>query len=212
MYVPPTFKEDRIEVLHGLIRSNPFGLLISNGEDGPSATAVPFHLIQDGSQFGVLQAHIARANPHWQNIDGQTVLIIFQGANEYISPNWYPSKQMHGMVVPTWNYVMVQARGAVKVIEDSTWLKRQITALTDQQEHARSQPWKVSDAPESYIDAELKHIIGLEIVVKQLEGKWKVSQNRNAQDRKGTAENLLAEGKSEMSTLVRKYGNLEQTD
>lgn len=209
MYTPQSFKENRLEVLHDFIRSNPFGLLISNGDDGPLATSIPFLLIDDGSQFGTLHAHLARANPHWQSIDGQKSLVVFQGANAYISPNWYPSKDEHGMVVPTWNYVMIQARGSVKVIHDASWLKRQVTALTVRLEGSRSNPWKVSDAPDSYIDAELRSIVGLEITLKQLDGKWKVSQNRNMQDRKGAAENLSAEGNTEMSNLIRKYGKLD---
>jgi len=209
MYTPQSFKENRLEVLHELIRSNPFGLLVSNGEEGPLATSIPFCLVDNGAQFGMLQAHLARANPHWKTIDGQNVLVVFQGADAYISPSWYPSKDEHGKVVPTWNYVMIQARGNVRVIEDPSWLKRQITALTNQQEASRPNPWKVSDAPESYIDAEIKGIVGLEIQINHLEGKWKVSQNRNMQDRKGAAENLFAEGNTEMHDLVRKYGGLD---
>lgn len=208
MYTPQSFKEERIEVLHQFVRSNPFGLLVSNGEDGPIATSIPFLLNDDGSSFGMLQAHLARANPHWRSIDGQNILVIFQGTNEYISPSWYASKDKHGMVVPTWNYVMVQARGRVEVIDDAAWLKRQITALTNHQEAPRPNQWKVSDAPESYIDGEIKHIVGLEIKIEQLEGKWKVSQNRNLQDRSGAAENLQAEGKIAMADLIREYGEL----
>jgi len=106
------------------MRANPLGLLVSNGEDGPLATSIPFHIVDDGSKFGKLQAHLARANPHWKSIDGQPILIVFQGANAYISPNWYPTKKEHGKVVPTWNYAMVQARGTVKVIDDAAWLEK----------------------------------------------------------------------------------------
>jgi transcriptional regulator len=210
MYLPQSFKEDRLEVLHKFIQSNPLGLLVSNGEEGPLATSIPFLLVEDGSRFGMLQAHLARANPHWKNIDGQKILVVFQGADSYISPGWYPSKDEHGEVVPTWNYVMIQARGQVRAVEDPSWIKRQITALTNQQETSQARPWKVSDAPESYIDAQIKAIVGLEIPITHLEGKWKVSQNRAIQDRKGAAEGLSAEGKTEMSNLVRTYGNLDE--
>lgn len=212
MYTPTSFKEDRLEVLHRLMRSNPLGLLVSNGEHGPLATALPFHLIDDGSSFGTLQCHLARANPHWQGLDKQSVLIVFQGADEYISPKWYPSKDDDGKVVPTWNYAMVQARGLAQVIDDADWLKRQITSLTNQQEANSANPWKVSDAPGDYIDAQIKGIIGLEIKITALEGKWKVSQNRSLKDRGGVAENLSAQGKDEMAALVREYGDLEGPD
>ncbi|HEY9773836.1 MAG TPA: FMN-binding negative transcriptional regulator [Planktothrix sp.] len=211
MYTPQSFKEDRIEVLHDFIKSNPLGLLISNGAEGPLATAIPFHLVNDGSEFGMFQAHLARANPHWQSIDNQNILIVFQGTDAYISPSWYPSKLEHGKVVPTWNYIMIQARGIAKVMDDPEWIKRQITALTNQQEQDKSDPWKVSYAPESYIDTELRAIVGLEIKISQMEGKWKLSQNRNLQDRRGVAENLQAEGNTEMSSLVRQYGRLDET-
>ncbi len=209
MYTPQSFKEDRLEILHEFMRCNPFGLLVSNGADGPLATSIPFHLIDDGSQFGLLQAHFARANQHWQSIDGCSVLIVFQGENAYVSPKWYPSKEEDGKVVPTWNYVMVQVRGVARVIDDASWLRRQITVLTNQQEAAHADPWKVSDAPESYIDGQIKGIIGLEINLTALEGKWKVSQNRAVLDRKGVAANLAALGNSKMSALVREYGELD---
>lgn len=209
MYIPQSFKEDRLEILHGLMRSHPLGLLVSNGEPGPLATSLPFHLIVDDSPFGTLQAHLARANPHWQSIDGQNVLVVFQGPQAYISPKWYPTKDENGMVVPTWNYAMVQARGIARVIDDASWLKRQITALTNQQEAGSDNPWKVSDAPEAYIDSQIKAIIGIEIEIADLEGKWKVSQNRAMKDRQGVAENLHAQGNAEMSELVTKYGNLD---
>jgi transcriptional regulator len=211
MYTPTSFKEERLEVLHRLMRSNPLGLLVSNGENGPLATALP-HLIVDGSSFGTLQCHLARANPHWQALDKQNVLIVFQGPDEYISPKWYPSKEEDGKVVPTWNYAMVQARGLAQVIDDATWLKRQITSLTNQQEATAVNPWKVSDAPGDYIDAQLKGIIGLEIKITALEGKWKVSQNRSLKDRSGVAENLSAQGKDEMAQLVRDYGGLDSAN
>lgn len=209
MYIPQSFKEDRLDVLHGLILSNPLGLLVSNGENGPHATSIPFHLIDSGSPYGTLQAHLARANPHWQTIDSQSVLVVFQGPDAYISPKWYPSKAEHGMVVPTWNYAMVQARGVARVIDDPSWLRRQIEVLTNHQEASSADPWKVSDAPSEYIDSQLKAIIGIEIEISELEGKWKVSQNRAINDRHGVVENLRAHGKTEMSELVSEYGSID---
>jgi transcriptional regulator len=153
-----------------------------------------------------LQAHLARANPHWKSLDNQKVLIVFQGENAYISPQWYASKDEHGKVVPTWNYVMVQARGTVKVIDDVAWLKKQITALTNHQESQFESGWKVSDAPAAYIDAEIRGIIGIEIALSSIEGKWKVSQNRNQNDRAGVSRNLNELGNQKMSALVKEYG------
>jgi transcriptional regulator len=209
MYIPTSFEENRVEVLQAFMGANPLGLLVSNGENGPQATSIPFHLVDDGSTFGTLQAHLARANPHWQTLDNQKVLIVFQGPDAYISPKWYPSKDDDGKVVPTWNYAMVQAGGVARVIDDASWLKRQITALTNQQEASQANPWKVSDAPTDYIDAQIKGLIGLEIKVTGLEGKWKVSQNRSLKDRKGVAENLSIQGSAEMAALVREYGDLD---
>jgi transcriptional regulator len=209
MYIPKIFNEDRKEVLHGLIRSNPLGLLISNGEDGPDATSIPFHLVGDVGENGLLQAHLARANPHWKKLDGQNVLVVFQGPDAYISPNWYPKKEEHGKVVPTWNYAMVQARGVAKVIDDTAWLWKQITKLTNQQEAQSEKPWKVSDAPKEYIDQEIKAIVGLEIAISKIEGKWKVSQNQQIPERQGVAAGLAEKGDKAMTDLVRAYGKLD---
>ena len=208
MYTPHQFKEENLETLHAFIQKNPLGLLISVGADGPLATAVPFLFQTSMGGRGTLQCHVARANPQWQSLNGQTVLVVFQGVDTYISPSWYASKETHGKVVPTWNYVMVQARGAARVMDDAAWLKTQITALTHAQESQRPEPWQVSDAPLDYIDAEVKHIIGIEIAIETLEGKWKASQNRNLEDRKGVADNLQREGNTEMAKLVTKYGKL----
>lgn len=190
-----------------MIRSYPLGMLISNGEDGPLATSLPFLIVDDGSPSGLLQAHLARANPHWKSLDNQKVLIVFQGENAYISPQWYASKDEHGKVVPTWNYVMVQARGTVRVMDDVAWLKKQVKALTNHQESQFDRQWKVSDAPAAYIDAEIKGIIGIEIALFSIEGKWKVSQNRNQKDRAGVVKNLNELGNQKMSALVQEYGD-----
>lgn len=207
MYIPQSFKEERLDILHSFIRANPLGMLISNGTDGPLAASIPMLLVEGQMERGTIQLHLARANPQWQNIDGQNVLLVFQGTNAYVSPSWYPTKEKTGMVVPTWNYAMVQVRGIAKVVDDAKWLKRQITALTNQQELAHANPWKVSDAPEDFIDAQIRAIIGIEIEIVHIEGKWKVSQNRVVEDRKGVAENL-AEQNPEMSQLVKDYGGV----
>jgi transcriptional regulator len=182
-------------------------LLISSGPDGLLATPLPFHLLSDSSKLGTLQGHFARANPHWKSLDGQDVLVVFQGTQTYVTPSWYPSKSEHGKVVPTWNYTMVQARGPLRVIDDRTWLKQLVTQLTGNQESQRAEPWHVSDAPADFIESQLHSIIGIEIPIRHIEGKWKVSQNRPAADQAGVAEGLSADGQRKMSELVKRYGS-----
>jgi transcriptional regulator len=185
-------------------------LLISVGSEGPLASALPLLLTTpDDAPQGILSGHLSRANQQWQGIDAQDVLVVFQGVEAYITPSWYPSKVEHGKVVPTWNYTMVQARGALRLIDDRAWLKNHVTMLTRQQEGARAEPWEVRDAPEDYIESQLKGIIGIEVKIRQIQGKWKVSQNRPVPDRVGVSEGLTAEGQQAMGDLVKRYGGLE---
>jgi transcriptional regulator len=215
MYEPPHFREDRLDVLHGLIRAHPLGLLVSNGPDGPIANQLPFLIDSNIAPYGRLRAHLARANTHWQELAANPqgkVLVVFQGADSYVTPSWYATKQETGKVVPTWNYVMVQVRGTVRVIEDAAWLRQQIAELTSVHESKRDKPWAVTDAPERFIEAQLKGIVGIEIDIAETHGKWKVSQNRPEADRRGVAERL-GEARDEnnaaaMSRLVRQYGGL----
>lgn len=214
MYQPPHFVEKRLDVLHGLIRSHPFGLLISNGHEGPVANPVPFLLDPAVGSYGRLRAHIARANPHWGLLAANpTVLIVFQGVDSYITPSWYKTKRDTHKVVPTWNYAIVQVRGKGRVIEDPSWLAEQIAELTARHEADRAEPWKVTDAPATFIQAQLKGIVGIEIDIEHIEGKWKVSQNRPVADRAGVAEGLEGEttspGAFEMARLVRSHGGLD---
>ena len=206
MYNPPAFKEDDLERQHQLIRTHPLGLLISSGSNGPEASPLPFHLMADGSPLGRLQGHLSRANPHLTAIDGQDVLVVFQGPEAYVTPRWYQSKSEHGKVVPTWNYAMVQVRGTLRVMDDHEWLRTQITALTADHEAARAEPWQVTDAPPSFIDAQINGIVGLEIEIRQIEGKWKMSQNRSAADRSGVAAGFEASGNPAMAELVKRSG------
>jgi transcriptional regulator len=207
MYQPELHREDRLEVQHDLIRTHPFGLLISIGPEGLLANGVPF-LLHDTGGLGRLQVHLARANPQWQGLDGAEVLVVFQGPLTYVSPGFYETKRETGKVVPTWNYAMVQARGTARVMADPAWLDTQVAALTDTHEAGRAEPWHVSDAPRPYIEAQLRGIVGVEIDIRSLEGKWKVSQNRPEADRIGVAQGL-AEAHPDMAALVRRYGNLE---
>jgi transcriptional regulator len=210
MYCPTLFREERLEVLHGFIRSHPLGLLISQGPTGLLANLLPFVLKSGDSERGVLQAHLARANPQWREIDGQSVLVVFRGPDAYVSPSLYATKKQTGRVVPTWNYAMVQARGTTRLRDHSDWLTPQLNALTTAREAGRPQPWSVADAPPDYIEAQKKAIVGIEIEIAELEGKWKVSQNQPEANRRSVIEGLSAdEGTREMAELVRTYGKLE---
>lgn len=211
MYQPPLFKEERLDVLHGLMRAHPFGLIVSVCPDGePMANAIPLLLDASAGEKGTLRGHLARANPQWKLLAGTgRALVVFQGPYSYVTPSWYESKKEHGKVVPTWNYVIVQARGWVRIHEDADWLRAHVAALSDAHEAGRAEPWAVSDAPESFIASQLKGIVGFEIEIASLEGKWKVSQNRPVPDRIGVADGLAAEdGNAAMVRLVRDYGGL----
>jgi transcriptional regulator len=209
MYQPPHHREDRLEVQHALIRSHPLGTLVTVGASGLVANALPFIIDATRGQFGTLQAHLARANNQWRDFDAKVdALVIFQGVESYITPSWYPTKQDGGKVVPTWNYAIVQVSGPLQVIEDRDWLKTQIGALTALQEGRREEPWAVSDAPTSYVESQLKGIVGIEIPIARIEGKWKVSQNRPEADRRGVVEGLRGEGdeaSDAMAALVEKH-------
>lgn len=203
MYRPPAFREDRIDVLHALMNGHRLATLVTHGPEGLIANLVPFTLDRAHGEFGVLRAHLAKANDqHTALASGAEALVIFQGPESYITPSWYPSKAEHGKVVPTWNYVVVQARGCPQVIDDPVWLRQQIGELTTAQEGQREHPWAVEDAPAPYIDAQLKGIFGIEIPVTRLEGKWKVSQNRPEADRAGVAGGLKASGVDDMAAIV----------
>jgi transcriptional regulator len=202
VYLPAHFEETRTEVLHGLVRSHPLGLLIAHGSAGLTADSVPFMIDPAPAPHGTLHAHVARANPLWKNVDGREVLVVFQGPQAYVSPSAYPGKAEHGKVVPTWNYVMVQARGTLRSVDDAPWLHALVTRLTATHEAPRAVPWAVSDAPADYVDTMLRAIVGIEIELTALVGKWKVSQNRSAADRQGVARMLAAEG-GEAAAMAR---------
>jgi transcriptional regulator len=207
MYSPQIFREDSLEVLHSLMRAHPLATLVSAGSGGIKASLLPFSVIPDGRK-GVLRVHLAKANDQVADLgEGKEVLVIFQGPEAYITPSWYLSKAEHGKVVPTWNYVVIHARGVPRVTDDHGWLRDQIEDLTKAQEASRAAPWEVGDAPDSFISALLDGIVGVEIPIAAIEGKWKVSQNRSEADRNGVYEGLLREGASEeMAKLVAGQG------
>lgn len=195
MYLPTAFAEDRLEVKHGLIQAYPLGMLIIPGA-APTADLVPFALYPGEGEagLGVLRAHLARANPAWRALaaGGAECLVVFQGPEAYISPSWYASKAVSHKVVPTWNYAMVQVRGPARVVEDAAWLRRLLGDLTAIHESGLPQPWAVSDAPADFVDGLLKAIIGIEIPIGSIVGKWKVSQNRGTADAEGVVAGLAA--------------------
>lgn len=203
MYQPSAFREDRLEVLQDLIRTHPLATLITAGAGGLIANFVPF-LLGEGGEKGTLRAHLATANDQVDALRaGCETLVVFHGPEAYITPSWYRSKKEHGRVVPTWNYAVVQVRGRPRVVEDAGWLRGQIEALTTMQEGRRGEPWQVSDAPEEFIEGQMRAIVGVEIPISTIEGKWKVSQNRSAGDRAGVREGLQGEkGKEAMVRMV----------
>lgn len=211
MYQPPHFREEDLATQHALIRAHPLGLLITAGESGLMANSVPFLLDAGLSAKGTLQVHVAKANTQWRDLAaGAEPLVVFQGADSYITPSWYATKQESGKVVPTWNYAIVQVRGRARVIDDTEWLRTQVGKLTGVHEGPRAAQWEVSDAPESYITAQLKGIIGIEIEITSIEGKWKVSQNRPAADiakvTAALADSSDPHANPAMAGLVREYG------
>ncbi len=191
------------------------------GKSGLVANLLPFQFFPGPAEKGVLRAHLARANPQWQEIgqeleqeieettDSQhEALIVFQGTQGYISPSFYATKQETGKVVPTWNYTTVQAHGTLRFTHDKDWLLQQVTQLTNQHEANRTQPWAVDDAPDDFIQSQLRAIVGLEMTITSLEGKWKVSQNRPEQDRHGVVAGLRAQGcpvSQDMANLVEAF-------
>lgn len=212
MYSPPQFEEKDETVLRALIEAHPLGLLISASGGDMLANPVPF-LVSVTDGVTRLRAHVSKANPQWRHIkDGASVLVIFQGADSYITPSWYASKAEHGKVVPTWNYAMVQARGSATVHESADWLGPQVEELTGRHEAERPDPWKVDDAPENFIAAQLRGIVGIEIRVSELRGKWKVSQNRPEADRRGVHAGLKAQGDDAMARLVQRHGGLTKIE
>lgn len=205
MYIPRANQEDRVPILHKLMEDQPFASLITMGSSGLFASHIPMVLEQSGV-LGRLKCHISRANAQWRDhISSIEALAIFSGSQHYITPSWYPEKQETGKVVPTWNYVVVHAYGYLKVIEDSEWLRAHLEKLTSIHEAESPVPWKISDAPADYIASQMKGIVGLEMTIERLEGKWKVSQNRSERDRKGVAAGLAelnTNGSLAMKALV----------
>jgi transcriptional regulator len=194
MYVPELFRLDDAGEMHALMRANPFATLVTHGANGLTATHLPTVYNADQGPHGTIEAHVARPNDQWKTFDPEAdALVIFSGPQTYITPSWYPSKAVEGKVVPSWNYAAVHAYGRVTVISDAEWLKAHVGALTRQQETGRAEPWSIDDAPERFIQGLTRGIVGMRIEITRLEGKAKMSQNREAADRAGVIEGLAAE-------------------
>jgi len=210
MYTPAHFKiEDAAEV-HALMRAHPFAILVTHGADGLTATHLPTVLKVDGaSPLGRIECHLARPNPQWKTFAaGTEALMIFHGVEAYIRPGWYPSKAEHGKAVPTWNYAAVHAYGPLRVMNDKAWLLAHVGELSDQQEAPYAAPWSTADAPQSYLEVMARGIVGLTLEIARLEGKMKMSQNRDARDRNGVVEGLgdrAEAGDAETAALVEKF-------
>jgi transcriptional regulator len=206
MYQPAHFREDRAERLEAFVAAHPLGALVVASANGLVANHIPMLLERDAHGQPVLRGHVARANELWRVIaPGTPALVIFGGAQHYVSPSWYASKRTTGEVVPTWNYAVVHAHGPIRFIEERDWLLTLVGALTDRNERERVAPWRVADAPAPYLERMLRAIVGFEIAVGRLEGKFKASQNRTAEDRAGVAAGLAADGvgAAERDELVR---------
>ena len=192
--------------MRALVLQHPLATLVTLSEDGLQADPIPLLWREDAQGNVVLAGHVARANPLWQRARADTaVLAVFQGPQHYISPGWYATKAEHGRAVPTWNYTVVQARGTLRVVQDADWLHAQVRELTAQQEASMPQPWQVDDAPADYIEKMLAAVVGIEIAVTQLTGKWKVSQNQPAENQQSLTQALegLSPASAAMATLVR---------
>ncbi len=209
MYQPPHFVENRLAIQHALIRAHSLGLLITAGPDGLQANHVPFLIDAEDSERGTLRAHLARANPQLRELAAAAeCLVVFQGPQHYISPSLYATKRETGKVVPTWNYITVHVWGRPRVMDDAVWLRQQIDDLTRHNERSQPVPWLVSDAPEPFVAAQIKAIVGLEIPIARIEGKWKVSQNRPAADQAVVVAGLRGGGTDAeiMASLVAERG------
>jgi transcriptional regulator len=204
MYLPPHFAQEEIPALHGAIRAARLATLVTLGAEGMEASHVPILLDAGEGPYGAIRGHIARANPQWRRVAVETpALAIFLGPDSYVSPSWYPTKQETGKVVPTWNYLAVHAYGRIEFFEDAERLRAIVTALTSLHEGKRDRPWAVTDTPADYIAAQLRGIIGFRLPIDRLEGKWKLSQNRNAADRQGVIAGLEGEGGMLEKTIAR---------
>jgi transcriptional regulator len=191
MYVPKFNEVKDVPVLQNFMESNPLGAWTTIAKGDIVANHIPFLLHREEGEMGTLVGHVARQNNIWQEYsDAKNSLVIFQGAQSYMNPNWYPSKHEDGKGVPTWCYMVAHVEGIPRTIEDPEWLLQHVNELTNKHEGKQSLPWKVSDAPDDFIDMLIKGIVGIEIPITKITGKWKLDQNRTESDRQGVIEGL----------------------
>ena len=207
MHIQAHFAESRVPVLQELMRSRPLATFIVAIEDDIVVNHLPLMIDSNAAENGVIRGHVPRGNRIWESFDGnRKAVAVFHGPEAYVSPSWYPSKREHGKAVPTWNYVVAHAHGCPMAMHDAAWLLEHLQAMTDAQEAAQAQPWKVSDAPPDYVDKMLHGIVGIEMVITRLEGKWKLSQNRPQEDRLMVAAQLRERGEANsiaMAALIQ---------
>lgn len=204
MYLPTHFAVTDPEALHELMRAHPLGALVTHGEGGLDASHLPFEFDAEEGEHGVLRAHVARNNPLWQEVtDGQEVLVIFKATDGYVSPNWYPSKLEHHRQVPTWNYAVVHAHGRIRVRDDARFVRRLLASLTRVHEATEPKPWKMADAPRDYLEAMVAAVVGIEVEISELVGKFKLSQNKEAADRQGVVDALRERDQSRLAAAMQ---------
>lgn len=207
MYIPPHFAIPSAQALHRIMREHPLGMLVTPGDAGFDAEHLPFEFDPSAGAHGTLRAHVARANTVWQRCaDGTPVMVVFRGAEAYVSPNWYPSKHEAHRQVPTWNYEVVHAHGTLTVHDDERFVRGLVARLTRQHEAGEPQPWKMGDSAPDYIAGMLRHIVGIEVAVTSLVGKSKLSQNKEPRDRLGAADTLATRGRAELAQRMRDPG------
>jgi transcriptional regulator len=198
MYASPTTREDRQDVLVAAMRSIRFGVLVVTSADGLSATHLPM-LVRESPDGAIeLEGHVARPNDLWRIAQsGVPALAIFQGPQAYIHPGWYPTKKADGRAVPSWNYIAVHAHGKLEAVEDLAWLRSHLSDLTDVNEAGRPEPWALTDAPEDYLEAMMRAIVGLRLRVERFEGNWKMGQKQQLENRRGAIDGLLGSASTE---------------
>jgi len=205
MYVPSAFREDDLATLHVQIEQTPLAMLVSQGDKGLQASHLPLLLTRTEGERGTLHGHFARANPQWRSLaDGTEVLVIFPGPEAYVSPSYYPSKTEHGKQVPTWNYIAVHAYGRAEVYDEPERLRQLVSRLSDRHEQGRAQPWSVDDAPAEYLDTMLRAIVGFALPIERIEGKWKLSQNKDERDSSGVRASLAASPHTNEQALAQR--------
>jgi len=203
MYLPRHFQQTDIAVLHELIRTRPLATLVTLGSGGLNANHVPLHVDSEPVPLGTLRGHVARANPMWSDLRADVAaLAIFHGPQAYVSPSWYPTKQQTGLVVPTWNYVAVHVYGSLRIIDDAAWVRGLLQTLTTEHEAAQPMPWSMSDAPEEFVARMIASVVGIELVISGLSGKYKTSQNQPSENRAGVVHALRAQNTDEARAMA----------